>query len=205
MRLGANWIKAEYITDFMEQVFKTPSYYIGSSIKATYSEISGAWNISGKSLDRSNPRVTNTYGTMRVNGYRLLEDALNLRDTKIYDTMEYSKEGCRLLEDCFTGKVDLIVTQKVSNVSSDWKEMSFMARMLAAQEHPVGIYFISEDIFTLASYYQADLRDTGLLPEGWQTLPADELDEPMLSTLPKPAMPERAEQLRLEEETNAME
>lgn len=119
--------------------------------------------------------------------------------------MEYSKEWCRLLEDCFTGKVDLIVTQKVSNVSSDWKEMSFMARMLAAQEHPVGIYFISEDIFTLASYYQADLRDTGLLPEGWQTLPADELDEPMLSTLPKPAMPERAEQLRLEEETNAME
>lgn len=87
VRLGANWIKAEYITDFMEQVFKTPSYYIGSSIKATYSEISGAWNISGKSLDRSNPRVTNTYGTMRVNGYRLLEDALNLRDTKIYDTI----------------------------------------------------------------------------------------------------------------------
>ena len=40
--------------------------------------------------------------------------------------MEYSKEWCRLLEDCFTGKVDLIVTQKVSNVSSDWKEMSFM-------------------------------------------------------------------------------
>ena len=78
------------------------------------------------------------------------------------------------------GKVDLIVTQKVSNVSSDWKEMSFIARMLAAQEHPVGIYFISEDIFTLASYYQPDLRDMGLLPEGWQTLPTDELDEPML-------------------------
>ena len=97
------------------------------------------------------------------------------------------------------------MTQKVSNVSSDWKEMTFMARMLAAQEHPVGIYFISEDIFTLASYYQPNLRDTGLLPEGWQTLPADELDEPMLSTLPKAAMPERAEQLRLEEETDAME
>ena len=57
--------------------------------------------------------------------------------------MEYSKEWCRLLEDCFTGKVDLIVTQKVSNVSNDWKEMTFVARMLAAQEHPVGIYFIS--------------------------------------------------------------
>ena len=57
----------------------------------------------------------------------------------------------------------------------------------------------------LASYYQPDLRDMGLLPEGWQTLPADELDEPMLSTLPKPAVPERAEQLSLDEETDAME
>ena len=97
VRLGANWIKAEYITDFMEQVFKTPSYYIGNSIKATYSEISGAWNISGKSLDRSNPRVTNTYGTMRVNGYRLLEDALNLRDTKIYDTVYEDGKERRVL------------------------------------------------------------------------------------------------------------
>ena len=69
----------------------------------------------------------------------------------------------------------------------------------------LGIYFISEDIFTLASYYQSDFRDTGLLPEGWQTLPADELDEPMLSTLPKPAMLEQAEQLSLVEETDAME
>ena len=45
----------------------------------------------------------------------------------------------------------------------------------------------------------------GLLPEGWQTLPADELDEPMLSTLPKPAMPEQAEQMSIDEETDAME
>ena len=119
--------------------------------------------------------------------------------------MEYSKEWCRLLEDCFTGKVDLIVTQKVSNVSSDWKEMSFIARMLAAQEHPVGIYFISEDIFTLASYYQTDLRDTGLLPEGWQVLPTDELDEPIPSTLPKSALLEQATQLSLEDAPDIME
>ena len=69
----------------------------------------------------------------------------------------------------------------------------------------MGIYFTSEDIFTLASYYQTDLRDTGLLPEGWQTLPADELDEPMLLTLPKPVMPEQTEQMSLDEETDAME
>ena len=83
--------------------------------------------------------------------------------------------------------------------------MAFIARMLAAQEHPVGIYFISEDIFTLASYYQTDLRDSGLLPEGWQVLPADELDEPMLLTLSKPAMLEQATQLSLEENPDAME
>lgn len=113
--------------------------------------------------------------------------------------MEYSKEWCCLLEDCFTGKVDLIVTQKVSNVSSDWHEMAFMARMLAAQEHPVGIYFISEDLFTLASYYQSDLRDEGLFPAGWQMLPPDELDEPMLSTMKKPALLEQAEQMTLDD------
>lgn len=114
--------------------------------------------------------------------------------------MEYSKEWCRLLEDCFTGKVNLIVTQKVSSVSSDWCEMAFIARMLAAQEHPIGIYFISEDIFTLASYYQQDLRDQGFLPAGWQTLPPDELDEPMLSTIKKPALLEQAEQMTLEDD-----
>ena len=119
--------------------------------------------------------------------------------------MEYSKEWCRLLEDCFTGKVDLIVTQKVSNVSSDWHEMAFVARMLAVQKHPIGIYFISEDIFTLASYYQPNLRDEGLFSAGWQMLPLDELDEPMLSTMKKPAMLEQAEQMTLEDNSEGRE
>ena len=61
------------------------------------------------------------------------------------------------------------------------------------------IYFISEDIFTLASYYQSDLRDEGLFPAGWQMLPPDELDEPMLSTMKKPALLEQAEQMTLDD------
>ena len=113
--------------------------------------------------------------------------------------IEYYKEWCRLLEDCLIGKLDLIITQKVSNVSSDWREMAFIARMLAAQERPIGIYFISEDLFTLASYYQPDLRDQGFLPAGWKKLPPDELDEPMLSTIKKPALREQAEQMTLAE------
>ena len=94
--------------------------------------------------------------------------------------MENSKEWCRLLDDCLSGKVDLIVTQKVSSVSSDPEEITFIARVLAAQKKPVGIYFISEDIYTLASYYLQDLHRGNLLPEGWEPLPEDDLDRILL-------------------------
>lgn len=95
--------------------------------------------------------------------------------------MESSKEWCRLLEDCFTGRVNLIVTQKAGNVSDDPQELAFISRMLATQNPPVGIYFISEDIFTLASYYREDLTDRAMLPNGWELLPEDELDAPMIA------------------------
>lgn len=107
--------------------------------------------------------------------------------------MENSKEWCRLLGDCFSGKVNLIVTQKVRSVSNDAEEMSFIARTLAAQREPVGIYFISEDIFTLASYYRPDLRDRDYLPFGWQLLPEDELDAPMICEDERRLLPERNE------------
>lgn len=90
--------------------------------------------------------------------------------------MENSKEWCRLLDDCLSGKIDLIVTQKVSSVSSDPEEITFVARALAAQKNPIGIYFISEDIYTLASYYMQDLYRGNLLPAGWEPLPEDDLD-----------------------------
>ncbi len=89
--------------------------------------------------------------------------------------MESAKEWTRLLQDCFDGKVNLIITQKVSNVSKKQSEITFCARILAAMN--IGIYFISEDIFTLASYYQEDLRDSFFYPSpDWQPLPDDALD-----------------------------
>lgn len=94
--------------------------------------------------------------------------------------MENSKEWCRLLDDCFSGKVDLIVTQKVSSVSSDPEEITFVARILAAQKRPIGIYFISEDIYTLASYYLKDLHCGNPLPKGWSPLPEDDIDRELL-------------------------
>lgn len=97
--------------------------------------------------------------------------------------MERAKEWCRLLNDCFSGKVNLIITQKVSNVSKKHYEITIVARMLAALEKSVGIYFVSENIFTLASYYQYDMRDTAFFPsEDWEQLPADEAGElPLLA------------------------
>ena len=91
--------------------------------------------------------------------------------------MENTKGWVRLLEDCFCGRVNLIVTQKISNVSRKPRELALCSRILAAQKDPVGIYFISEDLFTLASYYQGDLHDMGFLPSGdWQMLPGGECD-----------------------------
>ena len=89
--------------------------------------------------------------------------------------MESAPEWCRLLEDCQNGKVDLIITQKVANVSSDMTELTFLARYFAGLPHPIGMYFISEDIFTLASYYKEDGKDRkNFLPsEDWQLLPDD--------------------------------
>ncbi len=78
--------------------------------------------------------------------------------------MENAKEWSKLLSDCYEGKVNLIITQKASNVSKNLSELTFCARILAALDSPVGIYFVSEDIFTLASYYQEDLRDDYFLP-----------------------------------------
>lgn len=86
--------------------------------------------------------------------------------------METAPAWSQLLEDCFDGKIDLIITQKVSNVSKRPFEVNLCARLLAAQQHPIGIYFISEDIFTLSSYYQNDLKDPFFFPSpDWKILP----------------------------------
>ena len=159
VRLGANWIKAEYITDFMEQVFKTPGYYIGSSIKATYSEISGAWNISGKSLDRSNPRVTNTYGTMRVNGYRLLEDALNLRDTKIYDTVYEDGKERRVLNK----KETMLAQQAQEAIRDAFKQWIF--KDLDRREELCKVYNERFNAIRPREYDGSHIKFVGMTPE----------------------------------------
>lgn len=91
--------------------------------------------------------------------------------------MESAVAWSELLSDCDEGKVNLIITQKISNVSRKIHEVSICARMLAARNPPVGIYFISEDMYTLTSYYREDLREPCFFPTpDWEILPDDELD-----------------------------
>lgn len=104
--------------------------------------------------------------------------------------MESASSWCQLMEDCFSGKINLIITQKVSNVSRKAWDLTLMIRLLAARG--IGIYFISEDIFTTASYYQPDLLDENFLPSGFPLFPDAEDDN---SLLPENESSERAAHL----------
>ncbi|MDD3822208.1 MAG: SNF2-related protein [Sphaerochaetaceae bacterium] len=88
VRLGATWIDKEYIQQFMEETFDTP-WHLRRNIQVHYSAFTAEWNITGKSsVGYNNIAATVTYGTERANAYRILEDSLNLRDVRIYDTIE---------------------------------------------------------------------------------------------------------------------
>lgn len=88
VRLGATWIAPEYIQDFMYELLNTP-YYQRRAIKVHFSPHTAEWRINGKNVvSRSNVAAYTTYGTDRANAYKILEDTLNLRDVRIYDTVQ---------------------------------------------------------------------------------------------------------------------
>lgn len=121
-RLGATWISEDYITRFMAETFHTPRYYVGSKVKVQYAEVTGQWNVMGKNVDSyGNALVTSTYGTQRANAYRLLEDALNLRDTKIYDTVQDAEGEHRELN----RKETMLAQQKQELIKEEFKEWIF--------------------------------------------------------------------------------
>lgn len=88
VRLGATWIAPEYIQDFMYELLNTP-YYQRRAIEVHFSPHTAEWRINGKNVvSRSNVAAYTTYGTDRANAYKILEDTLNLRDVRIYDTVQ---------------------------------------------------------------------------------------------------------------------
>ena len=87
VRLGATWLPTEVIDQFIYELFGT-SLRSRRMIRSHYSQHTGAWNIENKFADRGNIKAENTYGTTRVNGYKIIEETLNLRDLRIFDYVE---------------------------------------------------------------------------------------------------------------------
>ena len=87
VRLGASWLPPDVVSDFMFELLSTPSY-MRWKINVRYSAHTGEWNIEGKSNDRGNVRAGSTYGSSRMNAYKIIEETLNLRDVRIFDYIE---------------------------------------------------------------------------------------------------------------------
>ena len=123
VRIGATWIAPEIYRDFMEELFDTPGYLVGRVIDIQYSEASGAWNISGKNADSDrNVLTTATYGTSRINAYKILEETLNLKDVRIYDT-KLDAEGNEIR--VLNKKETMPATQKQDAIKEAFKDWIF--------------------------------------------------------------------------------
>ena len=91
VRLGATWIPVEIYQQFLYELLDTPSW-VRNYTKLSYSSYNANWNISAKNMDKESVKADKTYGTSRANAYRLMEDCLNLKQTKIFD-YEYDDDG----------------------------------------------------------------------------------------------------------------
>ena len=87
VQLGSTWLPEEIAQQFMYELLDTPMY-ARWNIKVHYSKLTGEWNVEGKSYDRSNLKAYNTYGTKRVNAYKIIEETLNMKDVRIFDYIE---------------------------------------------------------------------------------------------------------------------
>ncbi|WP_334294297.1 DEAD/DEAH box helicase family protein [Blautia obeum] len=159
-RLGATWISEDYITRFMAETFHTPRYYVGSKVKVQYAEVTGQWNVMGKNVDSyGNALVTSTYGTQRANAYRLLEDALNLRDTKIYDTVQDAEGEHRELN----RKETMLAQQKQELIKEEFKEWIF--KDLHRREDLCKIYNERFNSIRPREYDGSHIQFAGMNPE----------------------------------------
>ena len=122
VRIGATWISTKYIEDFMRETFETPEYLFDRNIMGVqYSNVTGQWNVKGKNADRGNALVNMTYGTGRANAYKILEDSLNLRDTRIFDVITEDGKEKRVLNK----KETMLASQKQEAIREAFKDWVF--------------------------------------------------------------------------------
>ncbi|MDR1703319.1 MAG: DEAD/DEAH box helicase family protein, partial [Clostridiales bacterium] len=121
VRLGATWIDKSYCQEFMYELLKTP-FYLQNAIQVSYSEHTGEWNISGKTQVSYNDVLANvTYGTSRVNAYKIIEETLNLKDVRVYDTKIVDGKEQRILNK----KETTLAAQRQDAVKLAFKEWIF--------------------------------------------------------------------------------
>ena len=122
VRIGATWIDPKYIEDFMRETFETPQHLLDRNVVGVqYSDVTGQWNIKGKNADYGNSLVNMTYGTSRRNAYTILEDSLNLKDSRVYDTVEEDGKEKRVLNK----KETTIASQKQEAIREAFKDWVF--------------------------------------------------------------------------------
>ncbi|MCC8102109.1 MAG: N-6 DNA methylase [Clostridiales bacterium] len=159
VRLGATWIKQEYIQQFMEETFHTPRRLAGDAVAVHYSPVSNVWEITGKNRDYGNPLVNSTYGTERTNAYRLLEDALNLKDTKCYDTVEEDGKERRVINKNET----TLSQQKQEQIKAEFKQWIF--RDMERREDLCQTYNALFNSIRPREYDGSHIRFVGMTPE----------------------------------------
>ncbi len=125
VRIGATWIEPKYIEDFMRDVFETPEHLLNrETVKIQYSDVTGQWNVKGKNADYGNALVNMTYGTSRRNAYQILEESLNLKDSRVYDIIYEEGKEKRVLNK----KETTIAAQKQDAMREAFRDWVFRDR-----------------------------------------------------------------------------
>lgn len=119
VRLGATWIPPEDIQHFVIELLK-PAYYASSKIKVHYSRLTAQWNISGKTSDYGNVTANVTYGTKRINAYKIIEETLNLKDVRIFDTVYDESSGEKRILDRNETVLAQQKQQLIKDAFRDW-------------------------------------------------------------------------------------
>ena len=117
VKLGTTWIPEKYIEEFVFELL-SPNYYVQSKIEVKYSNLTGEWNIQGKSADKG-VKATNTYGTSRISAYKIIEDSLNLRDVRIFDYI-YDENGNKVAK--LNIKETTIAQQKQASIKQAFED-----------------------------------------------------------------------------------
>ena len=160
IRIGATWIEPKFIEDFMREVFETPEHLLNRDvIKIQYSDVTGQWNVKGKNADFGNALVNMTYGTSRRNAYQILEDSLNLKDSRVYDTVIEDGKEKRVLNK----KETTIAAQKQDAMREAFRDWVF--RDMDRRNELVSKYNVLFNSTRPREYDGSHLKFPGMTPD----------------------------------------